>query len=95
MFLSETIQYNLNYLNIMNYRIAIICNVIHDNADETILTSIALFLSETIQYNLNYLNIMNYRVVIICNVIHENADDTILTSIACFYPKQYSITSII
>ena len=59
----------------MNYRVVIICNVIHDNADETILTSIALFLSETIQYNLNYLNIMNYRVVIICNVIHGNADD--------------------
>ena len=39
MFLSETIQYNLNYLNIMNYRVVIICNVIHEKADGTILTS--------------------------------------------------------
>ena len=61
-------------------------NINLPNADETILTSIALFLSETIQYNLNYLNIMNYRVVIICNVIHDNADETILTS--------YSLVSI-
>ena len=34
MFLSETIQYNLNYLNIMNYRVVIICNVLHENADD-------------------------------------------------------------
>ena len=34
LFLSETIQYNLNYLNIMNYRVVIICNVIHGNADD-------------------------------------------------------------
>ena len=42
LFLSGTIQYNLNYLNIMNYRVVIICNVIHENADETILNSYSL-----------------------------------------------------
>ena len=34
LFLFGTIQYNLNYLNIMIYRVAIICNVIHENADD-------------------------------------------------------------